>query len=168
MVSSVELINVIADRLIAHDATNIVLDPVMVATSGAKLIEGDAIAALTSKLFPLATVITPNMPETQALCELAVEQGADAIDYENGESISSENDMVTAGICSPAISAARCSSKAVMARRMPAMCSLNRAAKSLGSARVVSIIRTRMAPDARCLRRSHRIWRLARHCRKRR
>ena len=77
MVSSVELINVIADRLIAHDATNIVLDPVMVATSGAKLIEGDAIAALTSKLFPLATVITPNMPETQALCELAVEQGAD-------------------------------------------------------------------------------------------
>ena len=97
MVSSVELINVIADRLIAHDATNIVLDPLMVATSGAKLIEGDAIAALTSKLFPLATVITPNMPETQALCELAVEQGADAIDYENGESISSENDMVTAG-----------------------------------------------------------------------
>ena len=97
MVSSVELINVIADRLIAHGATNIVLDPVMVATSGAKLIEDDAIAALTSKLFPLATVITPNMPETQALCELAVEQGADAIDYENGESISSENDMVTAG-----------------------------------------------------------------------
>ena len=84
MVSSVELINVIADRLIAHGATNIVLDPVMVATSGAKLIEDDAIAALTSKLFPLATVITPNMPETQAL-------------YENGESISSENDMVTAG-----------------------------------------------------------------------
>ena len=97
MVSSAELINVIADRLTAHDAENIVLDPVMVATSGAKLIEDDAIAALTSKLFPLATVITPNMPETQALCELAVEQGADAIDYENGESISNENDMVTAG-----------------------------------------------------------------------
>ena len=52
MVSSVELINVIADRLTAHDAENIVLDPVMVATSGAKLIEDDAIAALTSKLFP--------------------------------------------------------------------------------------------------------------------
>ena len=52
MVSSVELINVIADRLIAHDATNIVLDPVMVATSGAKLIEGDAIAALTSEAVP--------------------------------------------------------------------------------------------------------------------
>jgi len=75
----------------------VVLDPVMVATSGAKLIEDDAIAALTSKLFPLATVITPNMPETQVLCDLAVEQGAGAIDYENGESISTENDMVTAG-----------------------------------------------------------------------
>ena len=65
MVSSAELITVIADRLTAHNAKNVVLDPVMVATSGAKLIEDDAIAALTSKLFPLATVITPNMPETQ-------------------------------------------------------------------------------------------------------
>ena len=88
MVSSAELITVIADRLTAHNAKNVVLDPVMVATSGAKLIEDDAIAALTSKLFPLATVITPNMPETQVLCDLAVEQGAGAIDYENGESIS--------------------------------------------------------------------------------
>ena len=87
MVSSAELITVIADRLTAHNA---VLDPVMVATSGAKLIEDDAIAALTSKLFPLATVITPNMPETQVLCDLAVEQGASAIDYENGESISTD------------------------------------------------------------------------------
>ena len=94
MVSSAELITVIADRLTAHNAKNVVLDPVMVATSGAKLIEDDAIAALTSKLFPLATVITPNMPETQVLCDLAVEQGAGAIDYENGESISTENDMV--------------------------------------------------------------------------
>ena len=97
MVSSAELITVIADRLTAHNAKNVVLDPVMVATSGAKLIEDDAIAALTSKLFPLATVITPNMPETQVLCDLAVEQGAGATDYENGESISTENDMVTAG-----------------------------------------------------------------------
>lgn len=97
MVSSAELITVIADRLTAHNAKNVVLDPVMVATSGAKLIEDDAIAALTSKLFPLATVIAPNMPETQVLCDLAVEQGAGAIDYENGESISTENDMVTAG-----------------------------------------------------------------------
>ena len=48
MVSSVELIDVIADRLTFHKATNVVLDPVMVATSGAKLIEDDAIAALAN------------------------------------------------------------------------------------------------------------------------
>ncbi|ETY71233.1 bifunctional hydroxymethylpyrimidine kinase/phosphomethylpyrimidine kinase [Bifidobacterium moukalabense] len=97
MVSSAELIGVIADRLIFHKATNIVLDPVMVATSGAKLIEDDAIAALTSRLFPLATVITPNMPETQVLCDLAVEQGAQSVDYENGEGISTPVDMTVAG-----------------------------------------------------------------------
>lgn len=97
MVSSVELIDVIADRLTFHKATNVVLDPVMVATSGAKLIEDDAIAALTSQLFPLATVITPNMPETQALCDLAVTQGAQLINYDNGESISTPADMTVAG-----------------------------------------------------------------------
>ena len=85
MVSSVELINVIADRLIAHDATNIVLDPVMVATSGAKLIEGDAIAALTSVVPAGHRHHAEYAGDPGALCELAVEQGADAIDYENGE-----------------------------------------------------------------------------------
>ena len=80
MVSSAELITVIADRLTAHNAKNVVRDPVMVASSGAKLIEDDAIAALTSKLFPLAPVITPNMPDTQAPCDLAVEQGPGALD----------------------------------------------------------------------------------------
>lgn len=69
MVSSAALITTIADRLTAHQARNIVLDPVMVATSGAKLIDDDAIAALTAELFPLATVITPNIPETEALLE---------------------------------------------------------------------------------------------------
>lgn len=97
MVSSVELIDVIADRLTFHKATNVVLDPVIVATSGAKLIEDDAIAALTSQLFPLATVITPNMPETQTLCDLAVTQGAQPINYDNGESISTPADMTVAG-----------------------------------------------------------------------
>lgn len=97
MVSSIELIDVIADRLAFHKAKNIVLDPVMVATSGAKLIEDDAIAALTSRLFPLATVITPNMPETQVLCDLAATQGAQTVEYENGNTISSPADMAAAG-----------------------------------------------------------------------
>ena len=63
MVSSAEIIEVIADRLGAWDAHNIVVDPVMVATSGARLIAEDAAEALTHRLFPLATVITPNIPE---------------------------------------------------------------------------------------------------------
>ena len=79
MVSSVELINVIADRLIAHDATNIVLDPVMVATSGAKLISDDAIGTLKTKLLPLATVITPNIPEAEVLAGMKIQSQADMI-----------------------------------------------------------------------------------------
>lgn len=71
MVSSTALIDVIADRLAAHHAGNVVLDPVMVATSGARLISDDAITALTTRLFPLATVVTPNVPEAQVLLEVA-------------------------------------------------------------------------------------------------
>ncbi|WP_338010459.1 bifunctional hydroxymethylpyrimidine kinase/phosphomethylpyrimidine kinase [Bifidobacterium gallicum] len=69
MVPSIEGINAVADGLQANKATNIVVDPVMVATSGAKLINDDAIATLTSRLFPMATLITPNLPETRVLLE---------------------------------------------------------------------------------------------------
>lgn len=71
MVSSAALIAVIADRLARHRAGNVVLDPVMVATSGARLIGEDAVGALTSMLFPLADVITPNIPEAEALLGMA-------------------------------------------------------------------------------------------------
>lgn len=67
MVSSVELIEVIADKLTYYAAKNIVVDPVMVATSGARLIDDDAIKTLKARLFPLATTITPNLPELKAL-----------------------------------------------------------------------------------------------------
>ena len=67
MVSSKELITTIADKLTEYGARNIVLDPVMVATSGAKLISDDAIGALTERLLPLAEVITPNIPEAEVL-----------------------------------------------------------------------------------------------------
>lgn len=76
MVSSAELICTIADRLEAHHARHIVLDPMMVATSGAKLIDDDAITALTERLFPLAEVITPNIPETEVLLDLIAHRGA--------------------------------------------------------------------------------------------
>lgn len=100
MVSSADLIETIAERLSAHQARNIVLDPVMVATSGAKLIDDDAVVALTSKLFPLATVITPNMPETEALLEQALQERSSANDDPAArllsEGIRAEADMETA------------------------------------------------------------------------
>ncbi|MCR5213799.1 MAG: bifunctional hydroxymethylpyrimidine kinase/phosphomethylpyrimidine kinase [Eubacterium sp.] len=81
MVSSSELINVIADKLKEYKAKNIVVDPVMVATSGAKLISDDAIATLKKRLLPIATLITPNIPEANVL---------------SGISISNEEDMIEA------------------------------------------------------------------------
>ncbi len=72
MVSSSELIRVIADRLKKYDAKNIVVDPVMVATSGAKLISDDAIETLKEFLLPLATVITPNIPEAEVLSGMTI------------------------------------------------------------------------------------------------
>ena len=68
LVSSVPLIKVIADRLKFYNAKNIVIDPVMVSTSGFKLISDDAVKTLCEELFPLATVITPNIPEAEILC----------------------------------------------------------------------------------------------------
>ena len=101
MVSSADLIETIAERLSAHQARNIVLDPVMVATSGAKLIDDDAVAALTSKLFPLATVITPNMPETEALLEQTLQERSSADDAPAARLLSAgirtEADMEMAG-----------------------------------------------------------------------
>ncbi len=70
MTSQAGLIRVIADRLSAHGARNVVLDPVMVATSGARLIDERAVSALVSLLFPLADVVTPNIPETETLAGL--------------------------------------------------------------------------------------------------
>ena len=67
MVSSAELITVIADRLNFYKAENIVLDPVMVATSGSALIRTDAVSTLMKELLPIVTLITPNIPEAEVL-----------------------------------------------------------------------------------------------------
>ena len=77
MVSSTELIHVIADKLKQYNASNIVVDPVMVATSGAKLISDDAIETLKECLLPLATVITPNIPEAEVLSDMKIESEED-------------------------------------------------------------------------------------------
>lgn len=67
MVSSIPLIKVIASSIKKYGLKNVVVDPVMVATSGAKLISDDAIHTLKKELFPLAAVITPNIPEIEFL-----------------------------------------------------------------------------------------------------
>ena len=67
MIPSENLINTASQRLRFYNAKNIVVDPVMVATSGSRLINTNALYALTENLFPLATLITPNVPEAEAL-----------------------------------------------------------------------------------------------------
>lgn len=69
MVASGALIEVIAEKLEQYHAENVVVDPVMVSTSGSRLISEEAVAVLKDKLFPLATVMTPNIPETEVLFE---------------------------------------------------------------------------------------------------
>ena len=72
MVSSKELIHTIVEMLKHYDAKHIVVDPVMVATSGAKLISDEAISTLKEELLPIAEVITPNIPETEVLTDMEV------------------------------------------------------------------------------------------------
>lgn len=78
MVSSSEIINAIADSLSEYNPSNIVLDTVMVSTSGHRLISEEAVSTLSKRLFPLSDIITPNIPEAQIL---------------SGLNISNKNDM---------------------------------------------------------------------------
>ena len=93
MVSSSELIEIIAEKLTEYHAKNIVVDPVMVATSGARLISEDAIGALKEKLLPMATVLTPNIPEAEVLTGKKIqtreemEQAAEQLSREYGTAI---------------------------------------------------------------------------------
>lgn len=79
MVSSAEIISTIADRLKYYNTKNIVLDTVMVSTSGCKLLRDDAIDALTSVLFPIADIITPNLHEAQILCGFDIRSESDMV-----------------------------------------------------------------------------------------
>lgn len=82
MVSNREIIQIIVQKLKQYHAQNIVVDPVMVSTSGSKLLSDDAISTLVNELLPIGTVITPNIPEAEVLC---------------GFSIHNEEDMIAAG-----------------------------------------------------------------------
>ena len=79
MVASGELISVIADRLRYYDAKNVVVDPVMVATSGSALMKSDAVQTLIEELLPVSTLVTPNIPEAQVLSGLTIETKEDMV-----------------------------------------------------------------------------------------
>lgn len=110
MVSSAELIEVIAERLTYYKAKNIVVDTVMVATSGARLISENAVATLKEKLLPMATVVTPNIPEAQVLSGVDISGKSDmekaagiigdtygcAVLLKGGHSVSDADDLLYA------------------------------------------------------------------------
>lgn len=79
MVSGSAIIEVIVEKLKEYKAENIVVDPVMVATSGSKLISDEAQDALINKLLPIADVITPNIPEAEVLCGFSINDEKDMI-----------------------------------------------------------------------------------------
>ncbi|MBE7021257.1 MAG: bifunctional hydroxymethylpyrimidine kinase/phosphomethylpyrimidine kinase [Ruminococcaceae bacterium] len=77
MVPSCDLIKVTAERLKYHKAKNIIVDPVMVATSGSRLMKKDAVKTLKDDLLPIAALVTPNIPEAEILSELSIENKED-------------------------------------------------------------------------------------------
>ena len=110
MVSSSELIRVIADRLAYYGARNIVVDPVMVASSGSALMKSEAVRALTEELLPVASLVTPNIPEAQVLSGMIIKSKEDmstaakqisdschcAVLLKGGHSINDANDLLYA------------------------------------------------------------------------
>ena len=111
MVSSAALIRVIARKLTDYQARHIVVDPVMVATSGSKLIQDEAIDTLKAELLPIAEVVTPNIPEAEILsgmeihCPQDMEQAARAISetyhcavlLKGGHDLNDANDLLYKG-----------------------------------------------------------------------
>ena len=79
MLATAEVIGCVADALERHRPPFVVLDPVMVATSGAKLLADDALAAMRNRLLPLASIVTPNIPEAELLTGFRIDAG-DAAD----------------------------------------------------------------------------------------
>lgn len=74
MLSSCAIIEVVADRLREHGIEQVVVDPVMVAKSGARLLDPAAVSSLVENLVPLALVVTPNLPEAEALVGFSIEE----------------------------------------------------------------------------------------------
>ena len=110
MVASSELIRVIADRVRFYNAKNVVVDPVMVATSGSSLMKNNAVQTLIEELLPVSTLVTPNIPEAHVLSGLTIESKEDmiaaakhigdsyscAVLLKGGHSINDANDLLYA------------------------------------------------------------------------
>ena len=110
MVASSELVHVIADRLKFFNAGNVVVDPVMVASAGFSLIRQEAVQTLVKELLPLATLVTPNIPEAQVLSGMNIKNKEDmitaakrignryqcAVLLKGGHSINDANDLLYA------------------------------------------------------------------------
>ena len=79
MVSSSKLIETIGEKLRAYKAQNVVVDPVMVATSGSRLMKSDAVFTLIKELLPLAELVTPNIPEAEILSGISIHSKIDTI-----------------------------------------------------------------------------------------
>ena len=108
MVASSELIRVIADRLKFYNAKNVVVDPVMISTSGSALMKNDAIQILIEELLPISSLVTPNIPEAQVLSGMSIENKENMIDaakkigdsyhcavlLKGGHSINDANDLL--------------------------------------------------------------------------
>ena len=78
MLATAEIVDAVVDALARHPELPIVVDPVMIATSGAKLLDDNALGALRGRLIPRAHVLTPNLPEAELLLGRAIDGGAAA------------------------------------------------------------------------------------------
>jgi len=108
MVPNAKLMETIAECLNVYQANNIVLDPVMVATSGSSLMKSEAVVTLKSKLLPIATLVTPNIPEAEVLSGMKIidegsmvgaakyisESYGCAVLLKGGHSINNANDLL--------------------------------------------------------------------------
>ncbi|OOB80336.1 MAG: bifunctional hydroxymethylpyrimidine kinase/phosphomethylpyrimidine kinase [Epulopiscium sp. Nuni2H_MBin003] len=83
MLSNINIIKIVVDKLKQYNATNIVVDPVMISTSGSKLLSDDAINMVISELIPLGMLITPNKLEAEVLCGFSVQNDEDMIKSAN-------------------------------------------------------------------------------------
>ena len=108
MVANAKLMEMITECLKAYQASNIVVDPVMVATSGSSLMQSEAVSTLKEKLLPIATLVTPNIPEAEVLSGMKITDEESMLDtakyisesygcavlLKGGHSINDANDLL--------------------------------------------------------------------------